>query len=650
MVKDIILFFKRNKLKNFFLILIISIAVLSGILIGSIFKSFADTRLRVSLINESIMNIKNFSNNSDKMDKFLYDLKNNHFNDINIYRFKSVNLSYSYFRASNGNFQTFVGSKDKIKKFLNDLNIKLIDGSLFDSGDLIASKSFLKSNNIWLGDVYKADSNYFYGKELKVSGVLDDSSLIAFIDENSVNHEDTYTSFLILGNKDEFKAIEKSIRSSNFINNNIYIKTPEEINKSFISKYFGYIFQNIMMNILISIIFIFGIIIFFSYFLKDQYKEIFLMNVFGYNKKIIFFKNVFEFSIISIIGWIIGILFSRVFLFFIDKNIFQRAGMFLSKNFSIYIISLIIPLFIIFYILYKVKNIINDSSFNLIKKINIKDKLSLKNSKLIYFKYLQRSGNFRNLFFSNFIFIFLIIFFTALTYSNHQIQLNNIEYFKNKTFITQDKVEEFNNNYKNNIEDNKIIPVNYRIINYKLPFGSQKIYNISDSSLPQNNLDNNLKGYIVLEKEINGSFLNYSKMKKNINEDNYFIIFIGNIINIIIIFISIVINSFIIIKNTISRKKEITLLKIFGFQNIEVVVKIVKEYLFVFITSLLISIFGSYLFWSFYELIFIKEKILMFKITQIYLFIIIFFVFIFISYFLPVFIISKNNKPLKFLK
>src|SRR6056297_1447823 len=244
MLKNTILFFTRNKLKVLFLIFIISIAVLSGIITGGIFKSFADTKQKVRLVNENIMNVKIFSNDVKAFENFLYDLKEKHFEDIKIYKFKAINLSYKYFRSSEGTFQAFVSNKRGVEQFLEEIGLELIEGTIFDNGNLIASKSFLDSHGIRLGDIYKSDSEYFYNEELKISGVLYNSSIIAFIDEDYVDEKETYTSFLIKGNEIQFKAIEKSIRSSEFFNNNIFINTPNSIRNDFYKKYFSYISQN----------------------------------------------------------------------------------------------------------------------------------------------------------------------------------------------------------------------------------------------------------------------------------------------------------------------------------------------------------------------------------------------------------------------
>ena len=383
MMKNIILFFSRNKLKVFFLIFIISIAVMAGIITGSIFKSFADTRLKTSLINDNVMTINLFTNEIDSFERFLYELKSDHFKDIEIYKFDSVNISYKYFRSSEGTFQAIVGDVNRIRNLIDDLDIDLIQGSLFIDGSLIASEGFLASHGLELGDWYKSDSDFFYNKELKISGVLDNSSLIAFIDESNVDQKDTYNTFLITGNEMQFKAIEKSIRTCDYMNDKIYIKTPESIKNSFFKRYFSYIFQNIFMNFIIAIIFILGILIFFSYFLKDQYKEISLLHAFGYNKGFILMKNTVQYSIISVIGWILGVIISKPFLSIVEKNIFNKVGMFVNEDMSIYITSILIPLFIIFYILYKSKKIISENVFNLVKKMNIKDHFSYNNSKFI---------------------------------------------------------------------------------------------------------------------------------------------------------------------------------------------------------------------------------------------------------------------------
>ncbi|MGM0640409.1 MAG: ABC transporter permease [Thermotogota bacterium] len=648
MIKNILVFFSRNKLKVFFLVFIISIAVLAGIVTGSIFKSFADTRLKTSMINDDIMTINIYKDKIDSFEKYLYEIKTDHFEEIDIYKFKSVNLSYKYFRSSEGTFQAIVGKTNRIEGLIDKLGINLTDGNLFKNGQLVASEGFLDSHGLWIGDFYKPNSDFFYNNELKISGVLDNTSLMAFIDESYIDDKDTYNTFLILGNEMQFKAIEKSIRSSDFMNNNIYIKTPETIRRSFFKRYFSYIFQNIFMNILIAIIFILGIVIFFSYFLKDQYKEISLLHAFGYTKKYIILKNIFQYSIISITGWLLGILISKPFLSIIEKQIFNDVGMFIKEDISIYITSVLIPLFIILYIFYKSKKIIKGNIFNLVKKMNVKDEINYKNEKFVFFKYLQRSGNFKYLFISNLVFIFLIVFFTSLSNSNYQVQLNNIEYFKGKTFVTQENIEFFEQKHLDDLENDKIIPVTYEEINYKLPFGTQKIYNLSNTSLAD--LEDSKNGYIILKDSLGNNFINYKLLKKQIEEDNYFMIFIGNIINTIIIFVSILINIFIIIKNTLSRKQEIALMKIFGFQNLEVVLKLFKEYLYVYIISIISAIISLYFFWQLFEFLFIKEHVNIFKINNNYLYLFIFSIFILGSYVIPIYFISKNKSPTDHLK
>lgn len=237
----------------------------------------------------------------------------------------------------------------------------------------------------------------------------------------------------------------------------------------------------------------------------------------------------------------------------------------------------------------------------------------------------------------------MIIFFTSLTYSNYRVQLKNIEYFKNKTFINNEYVDNFENKFLEDLDENLIVPVKYKETIYKLPFGTQKIYNFSNTTLAD--LDETKDGYIVLKDDIGNNFITYEKLKKQINEENFFMIFIGNIINTIIIFVSVLINIFIIIKNTITRKKEIALMKIFGYQTSEVVLKIFKEYLFVYISSLISSIIAIFLFWQIIEFVFLNENINIFKINNNYLYLSIFSVFILISYIIPIYFISKNKKP-----